>query len=68
MTPDGIIYDCVFKELINNGHQQRDAGYAAAEAVRLYRHNTPHKKAIEKALKQAKETYKIKKLKNYKLK
>ena len=45
-----LIYDHVFKVCVNDGFTQRDSEQGGAEAVRIFRRNTPAKKAIKQAI------------------
>lgn len=53
-----LIYDHVFKTLVNDGYQQSHAEQGGASAVRAYRRNTPHKVAIKQAVAQCKKAHK----------
>ncbi len=53
-----LIYDHVFKELVNDGFQQSHAEQAGAAALRSYRRNTNHKNAIKQAIAQCKKAHK----------
>lgn len=53
-----LIYDHVFKELVNEGFQQSHAEQAGAAALRFYRRNTPHQKSIKQAIAQCKKAHK----------
>lgn len=55
---ENLIYDHVFKTLINDGFQQAHAEQAGATAIRLYRRNTTHKNAIKQAIAQCKKAHK----------
>lgn len=58
MTPQDLLYKSVFSQFMALGYSDRDSGVVASEAVRLWRRNTPHKKAIELAMAQGKKTHK----------
>jgi len=53
-----LIYNHVFKELVNDGFQQQHAEQAGATALRLYRRNTSHKSAIKQAVAECKKAHK----------
>ena len=53
-----LIYSHVFKELVNDGFQQVHAEQAGAAALRHYRRNTPHQKAIKKAIADCRKAHK----------
>lgn len=55
---EDLIYDHVFKELINDGYRQDHAEQAGAACIRKYRRNTTHKKAIEQALAECRKAHK----------
>ncbi len=55
---DDLIYDHVFKELINDGFQQAHAEQAGASALRHHHRNTPHKEAIKLAITNCKKAHK----------
>jgi len=55
---EDLIYFHVFKELVNDGFQQAHAEQAGAAAVRHYRRNKPHKKAIQRAVADCKKAHK----------
>lgn len=54
MTPSDMIYNFVFKDLINNNLNQKQSGDYAARAVYFYRHGFSHKDAIKKILEECK--------------
>lgn len=53
-----LIYNHVFKELVNDGFQQCHAEQAGAAALRLYRRNTRHQNAIKQAIAQCNKAHK----------
>lgn len=55
---EDLIYNHVFKELINDGYRQDHAEQAGATAIRKYRRNTPHKNAIKYALAECRKAHK----------
>jgi Holliday junction resolvasome RuvABC DNA-binding subunit len=58
MTPSDLIYDHVFKDLVNLGFTQAHSEEAATEAVRSHNRNTRHKDAIKQAISQCKKLHK----------
>lgn len=55
---EDLIYDHVFKELVNDGFQQAHAEQGGAAAVRNYRRNVTHKNAIKKAIADCRKAHK----------
>ncbi len=55
---ENLIYNHVFRGLVNDGFQERHAEQAGASAIRMYRRSTPHKEAIKKALAECKKAHK----------
>lgn len=55
---ENLIYDHVFKTLVNDDYQQAHAEQAGAMAIRLYRRNTTHKNAIKRAIAECKKAHK----------
>ena len=53
-----LIYDHVFKELVNDGYQQSHAEQAGAAALRSYRRHTTHKNAIKQAIAACRKAHK----------
>ena len=58
MKPEDLIYNHTFKDFINQGFTDRDAGEVAASAIRNWKRGNRHKDAIDKAIKEGKKLYK----------
>jgi len=62
MTAEELILSHSRSEFLKMGYSERDANEVAANALRKYRRNTPHKHAIKDAIADGKRLYvKVKK-------
>ena len=55
---ENLIYEHVFKTLVNDGFQQSHSEQAPASAIRLYRRNVRHKDAIKRSIAECKKSHK----------
>ena len=56
MDARDFVYQKAHRQALDSGMSGRDAAYAAAQAVRIYRRNTTAHDAISKAIQQVKRT------------
>ena len=55
---EDLIYNHVFKELVNDGFTARHSEQAGAAAIRFYRRNMKHKDAIKRSIAECKKAHK----------
>ena len=58
MNAEDMIRSHVRGAFLKSGYSEREANEVAENAIRKYRRNTPHKKAMQEALADGKRLYK----------